>query len=912
MKSNPPKKSVDGKTLCRRKKGMRPIVLTAILMLAVFITVFAIPAMAEKPDISEVGSYDYNTTNISARIGELYSDTWHYLVVDNCYNEHFAVWVDGDLLESCDFIVKQEFGGGDTAILTAGDMQVNRKVIQNGVDSFKIEYTITNNREIAIDDLRFFQVLDYDIGGSEHDYAKYVPETDVIWMIDEDHYQCGYFGNIPSTRHGCDEWDAEINGDYLDGTLNNQSRYPATGTADPGTGLQWNLGSFPAGGSTSVTVTFWFGVPVEVEVAWWTFEDGCGKVMEGMISDEQEVEWWTFEIGSETLITIDMVTLSGDLDPYLELYSTDGQLLFSDDDSGEGFNSQILDLWLPLGGSYQIAASRHAGEGEYMINLSCATTSPGQPIEYGQMLAGTINDSRFMQAYLFDGNAGDQLIVNMSYVGVDTLDSYVFLFGPNGNILDSDDDSGSDHNSQLEVILPVNGMYRLVLTRCGQREGDSYGDFTASIELVFSLPSKAEQAAEALYSILGDGINETSQVYVIGPVEPGTVIRENTPINDDEWEIARLEVPYTCFVFFIDDKPEFRFVHPVRYAWIDLPTGDYDVIQASLRPVIEDEYGVPHTIKPGGSGVVHNIKTIYGEANRGYSNILGVRQVDQAVSYQQSTEQTDQSDLSHAMIGFGAVPRMTAMYGQGGGIGNIDNSVISQSAQASKVVPVKKMALVVDGGDKTSLLGMSDQKFAKEADNFAKYLRKKGYRVARYSQYWQSSHPSLETASTSIYWENFLKVIEKIAKEMNKTTPTSGKHEFFLYYSGHGLNHNLDIWRCTLDLHYWLPYDKVSKSLAKFNKSCVTITIFLDTCRSGSASKSLAGVCKSRTAPVTLITTTDAKEDAIVPTALRDSGTENFLEASGDLKKRWKYMKNEWWNTNPQFCTCQGGKFSCL
>ena len=97
---------------------MRAIMLTAILILAVFITVFAIPTMAEKPDISEAGSYDYNTANLSAEIGELYSNTWLYLDVDNCYNEHFAVWVDGDLLESGNFIVIQEFGEGDTAILS--------------------------------------------------------------------------------------------------------------------------------------------------------------------------------------------------------------------------------------------------------------------------------------------------------------------------------------------------------------------------------------------------------------------------------------------------------------------------------------------------------------------------------------------------------------------------------------------------------------------------------------------------------------------------------------------------------------------------------------------------------------------------------------------------------------------------
>ena len=182
------------------------ILLSAILVLAMF-TVFATPAMAQKPVIPDAGSYEYTTANLSATIGETYSNTWYYLTTDNCYNEHFAVWVDSNLLTSynpADFVVTQEFDPGDTAILTAGDIQVNRKVIPNGVDSFKIEYTITNNGASGVSDLRLFQVLDYDIVDIAHDYAWYVPDTDWIWMIDERYYQCGYSGSIASTRHGCE------------------------------------------------------------------------------------------------------------------------------------------------------------------------------------------------------------------------------------------------------------------------------------------------------------------------------------------------------------------------------------------------------------------------------------------------------------------------------------------------------------------------------------------------------------------------------------------------------------------------------------------------------------------------------------------------------------------------------------
>jgi hypothetical protein len=293
------------------------IIFLLIIVLAVGM-LFATPTIQDKPEMPEAGSYNYITTNLNAMIGETYSSTWDYLSVDNCYDEHFAVWADSNLFSSYspnDFTVTQEFGTGDTAMLTAGDIQVNRKVIPNGVDSFKIEYTITNNGD-QIEDLRLFQVLDYDIRGRGNDYACYVSETDWIWMIDEDHYQCGYSGDIPSTRHGSDYWDIEIYDDYLDGELNNQDKYPESGIDDAGTGLQWNLGSLSTGSSTSVTVTFWFGVsvgenaPPEAQpilcidpdppshdfgnvhlggTRTWTFDiTNCGKgIMDWTVSDDQ-------------------------------------------------------------------------------------------------------------------------------------------------------------------------------------------------------------------------------------------------------------------------------------------------------------------------------------------------------------------------------------------------------------------------------------------------------------------------------------------------------------------------------------------------------------------------------------------------------------------------------------------------
>lgn len=50
-----------------------------------------------------------------------------------------------------------------------------------------------------------------------------------------------------------------LHSDWDDGELNNETRYPSSGTADGGVGLQWNIGDLAPGQSWEVTLTFFFG-----------------------------------------------------------------------------------------------------------------------------------------------------------------------------------------------------------------------------------------------------------------------------------------------------------------------------------------------------------------------------------------------------------------------------------------------------------------------------------------------------------------------------------------------------------------------------------------------------------------------------------------------------------------------------
>lgn len=82
----------------------------------------------------------------------------------------------------------------------------------------------------------------------------------------------------------------------------------------------------------------------------------------------------------------------------------------------------------------------------------------GQPVE------GTLDsnsnvfpaDNSYFNIYTFQGNAGQQVVLEMTSTEVD---SYLILLSPSGASLAQDNDSAGDNNSRLSVTLPTTGTY---------------------------------------------------------------------------------------------------------------------------------------------------------------------------------------------------------------------------------------------------------------------------------------------------------------------------------------------------------------------------------------------------------------------------------------------------------------------
>ena len=98
------------------------------------------------------------------------------------------------------------------------------------------------------------------------------------------------------------------------------------------------------------------------------------------------------------------------------------------------------------------------------------------------------------------------------------------------------------------------------------------------------LRSEARQAAETLLSSVS--VPTTSMVVFVGPVEPGTIIREPPGEGRQPVELHVPDTTGTYYAFSIDDAPNTKYMHPMRYAYVNLDTGEVNSVNASYPMAI--------------------------------------------------------------------------------------------------------------------------------------------------------------------------------------------------------------------------------------------------------------------------------------------------------------------------------------
>lgn len=80
-------------------------------------------------------------------------------------------------------------------------------------------------------------------------------------------------------------------------------------------------------------------------------------------------------------------------------------------------------------------------------------------------------DNSYFNAYAFEGNAGQQVVINLNS---NEFNPYLILLTPSGAALAQDDDSGGSGNSQLNITLPDNGTYIILANSYAPGETGNY------------------------------------------------------------------------------------------------------------------------------------------------------------------------------------------------------------------------------------------------------------------------------------------------------------------------------------------------------------------------------------------------------------------------------------------------------
>jgi len=229
---------------------------------------------------------------------------------------------------------------------------------------------------------------------------------------------------------------------------------------------------------------------------------GWGETLTGVIDDDTPSQFFTFQGITGERVRIEMMADTGStLDSYLELQDAEGAIVASNDDIAPGvIRDSRIEVELPGDGEYVIVASRYVGEdapltsGAFRLTLqqidtslmSSGVSSNVVLTAYGRTESGEITDEQYLVFYVFDGNAGDMVTIDVETTS-GNLDAMLYLYQSVGNgwieIANNDDSPvGGTYDPLLsKIVLPQTGKYLIAVGRYGLDRETSFGTFTMTL-----------------------------------------------------------------------------------------------------------------------------------------------------------------------------------------------------------------------------------------------------------------------------------------------------------------------------------------------------------------------------------------------------------------------------------------------
>lgn len=424
---------------------MRAFVLATAWMVC-WLSLLTGASAQEKPDLDTRGisGQDFVAQNdfLDIRVGPLGSNTWIFRYAegrsaDAVYQEHYGVWTPdwGGIVPSGNMTVQQGFqelipDRLAEAIISHNangrSLRIIRRVqfYPGASRQFNITYVLTNTGSQTIQDVRFFQVIDFDIAGAGGDYAWYNASSDTVFMNDDNYYRVGFTGSIPSSHHSVGHWNFVLYSDWNDGVLNDETRYPASGTADAGVGLQWNIGNLAPGQSWEVTLTFFFGGAAGIQA---------------LIPDRT--------VGRGREVTLD-ASASNSVDRIVS-YEWD---LDNDGEFDDATGAQVNYRWNTIG-QYRIAVRVRDSAGRVDEDSATITVVPDRDLQVASVTitpAENLKDGQVVTANIRIRNEGIDAVSQAFRVAV-----FASAGGTGERVVASQDVPSLGANASVDIALPA-------------------------------------------------------------------------------------------------------------------------------------------------------------------------------------------------------------------------------------------------------------------------------------------------------------------------------------------------------------------------------------------------------------------------------------------------------------------------
>ncbi|HEX8127964.1 MAG TPA: Calx-beta domain-containing protein [Pyrinomonadaceae bacterium] len=286
--------------------------------------------------------------------------------------------------------------------------------------------------------------------------------------------------------------DGGIGGEGRDGNPNTNSRIPAgSGVITLPTTGQYSIlaNAFDAGaaGLGAYTLTLTLGAtcsstPINFN------ETKAGSLATGDCTnpveedDDSLADLYTFTGTAGQQISITMTaTTPGNVDPFLYLVLPSGDVHAFDNNGGGGTTARLPQFTgtfgrLPMTGTYTIVANTVLAtqSGNYTLTLGQTAVCPSTPIAVGGTANGSLantdcrllEDSSFIDAYTFNGTAGQTVVISMTSAAT-TLNPVLFLLSPEGIPLAIEVATGGSSTVRIppgtgSFTLPVTGTYTIL------------------------------------------------------------------------------------------------------------------------------------------------------------------------------------------------------------------------------------------------------------------------------------------------------------------------------------------------------------------------------------------------------------------------------------------------------------------